>query len=68
MNESNAAILQTLVEYYRNKCNKLEYDFVLYQAQSQKTISELRSRVNGSSDDKESGNDTREEDESVAKN
>ena len=67
MNEFDAAVLQTLVEYYRNKCNKLEYDFILYQAQSQRVINEFRSRINDSSENKESGNDSREKDDSVAK-
>lgn len=46
MDESDASIQQALVEYYRNKCNKLEHDFLIYQIRSQKTISELTSRIN----------------------
>jgi len=67
MNESNEAVLQTLAEYYRNKCNKLEYDFVFYQAQSQRTVNQLRSRIDELSVNKEFGNDTRKKDDSVGK-
>jgi hypothetical protein len=58
MNESNDDILQTLVEYYRNKCSKLEYDFLVFKIESQKTISELAGRL---SDIQGSGNDSRKE-------
>lgn len=45
MDENQQATLQTLVEYYRNKCNKLEHDFVLYQAQAEAIVRQLKSQV-----------------------
>ena len=45
MDENQNSALQTLVEYYRNKCNKLEHDFVLYQAQAESVVRQLRSKV-----------------------
>lgn len=45
MDENQQAALQTLVEYYRNKCNKLESDFVLYQAQAESIVRQLKSQV-----------------------
>jgi len=40
MNE-NEQILQAMVEYYRNKCSKLEHDFLIYKINSQRIIQEL---------------------------
>lgn len=37
MNENEQA-LQTMVEYYRNKCNKLEHDFLIYKIGAEKII------------------------------
>lgn len=34
--------LQTMLEYYRNKCSQLEFDFVQYQIKSEKTIRLLK--------------------------
>lgn len=48
MDENQAATLQTLVEYYRNKCNKLEHDFVLYQAQAESIVRQLKAQIEGS--------------------
>lgn len=45
MDENQNSALQTLVEYYRNKCNKLEHDFVLYQAQAESIVRQLRAKV-----------------------
>jgi hypothetical protein len=42
MNETESPSLQAVVEYYRNKCNKLEHDFVLYQAEAQTVIRKLQ--------------------------
>jgi hypothetical protein len=42
MNEVENSSLQAVVEYYRNKCNKLEHDFVLYQAETQGIIRKLQ--------------------------
>jgi hypothetical protein len=40
MNE-NEQILQAMVEYYRNKCSKLEHDFLVYKINSQRIIQTL---------------------------
>ena len=45
MDENQQNTLQTLVEYYRNKCNKLEHDFVLYQAQAESIVRQLKAQV-----------------------
>lgn len=42
MDENEKNTLQALVEYYRNKCMQLEYDFVQYQITTQRTIRELQ--------------------------
>ena len=34
MNENNE-ILKTMLQYYRNKCAQLEFDFVLYKLQQE---------------------------------
>lgn len=34
MNEDNQ-ILKTMLQYYRNKCTQLEFDFVLYKLQQE---------------------------------
>lgn len=68
MNEVDRDILQTLVEHYRNKCSQLEYDFLLYVAQSQKTIKELAQRIESSSSNNGSRNDSREKNDTDAKN
>lgn len=61
MDESQHNALQTLVEYYRNKCNKLESDFVLYQAQAESIVRQLRTRVEELT--KESDSDSEPENE-----
>lgn len=45
MDENEINTLQTLVEYYRNKCNKLEHDFVQYQIKAEAIVKKLRERV-----------------------
>lgn len=45
MDEHQHSTLQTLAEYYRNKCNKLEHDFVLYQAQAEAVVRQLKQQV-----------------------
>ena len=40
MNE-NEQTLQTMVEYYRNKCNKLEHDFLIYKINAEKIIKSI---------------------------
>lgn len=51
MDENQQATLQTLVEYYRNKCNKLEHDFVLYQAQAESIVRQLKAQVESLTND-----------------
>lgn len=48
--------LQTMLEYYRNKCSQLEFDFVQYQIRSEKTIRLLKESLESS----EPGNDADE--------
>jgi hypothetical protein len=42
MDETDKDTLQALVEYYRNKCVQLEFDYVQYQIKAQRTIKELQ--------------------------
>ncbi len=37
--------LQALVEYYRNKSNKIEHEFLLYQIKSEQIIRGLQSEM-----------------------
>ena len=54
---NNSSTLQILVDYYRNKCNKLEYDFVLHQIKSEKSIAELKKRLDDANGSGEDGGD-----------
>lgn len=45
MDEDERSTLQSLVEYYRNKCNKLEHDFVQYQIKAESIVRSLKARV-----------------------
>jgi hypothetical protein len=45
MDEDEKNSLQTLAEYYRNKCNKLEHDFVQYQIKAESIVRSLKARV-----------------------
>jgi hypothetical protein len=45
MDEEEQNTLQSLVEYYRNKCNKLEHDFVQYQIKAESIVRSLKARV-----------------------
>lgn len=45
MDENEIGTLQTLVEYYRNKCNKLEHDFVQYQIKAESIVRQLREQI-----------------------
>jgi hypothetical protein len=45
MDEDEKNTLQALVEYYRNKCNKLEHDFVQYQIKAESIVRVLKARV-----------------------
>ncbi len=49
MYEQNEEVLQRLLSYYRNKCNKLEYDFLLCQANFEQEIKKLQSGNNSKS-------------------
>jgi hypothetical protein len=42
MDEDEKDTLHALVEYYRNKCVQLEFDFVQYQIKTQRTIKSLQ--------------------------
>lgn len=37
--------LQTMLEYYRNKCNQLEFEFIQYQIKSETTIRLLKEEL-----------------------
>lgn len=37
--------LQTLVDYYRNKCSQLELDFIQFQITSASTINDLNQQL-----------------------
>ena len=45
MNENTipADTVQVMLNYYRNKCSQLEYEFILYKAITEKRISEIQS-------------------------
>lgn len=58
MNDDNET-LKTLLQYYRNKCAQLEFDFVLYKVQ-------VESKSRGSNNVSDSSN-AREESVSDAK-
>lgn len=44
MNE-NDQTLQTMVEYYRNKCYKLEHDFLVYKIGAENIIRQLKDTI-----------------------
>jgi len=44
MNE-NEQTLQSMVEYYRNKCHKLEHDFLVYKIGAENIIRQLKEQV-----------------------
>ena len=44
MNE-NDQTLQTMVEYYRNKCYQLEHDFLIYKIGTEKIIRQLKDSI-----------------------
>lgn len=60
----NEDVLQTMVEYYRNKCNKLEYDFLVYKIETEKRISEL-SRGSSITNIQGSGDGSRKESDPI---
>ena len=35
--------IQVMLNYYRNKCSQLEYEFLLYKATTEKKIAEIQS-------------------------
>lgn len=39
--------LQVMLNYYRNKCSQLEYEFLLYKATAEKQIAEIQSIADG---------------------
>jgi hypothetical protein len=45
MDDEERNTLQSMVEYYRNKCNKLEHDFVQYQIKAEAVVRSLKERV-----------------------
>jgi hypothetical protein len=44
----DALDLQSVVNYYRNKCSDLEYQFILYQAKVETKIKEFEKRLDTS--------------------
>jgi len=49
MNE-DTEILKTMLQYYRNKCTQLEFDFVLYKLQQEFKERQHEGNVQDSSD------------------
>jgi hypothetical protein len=49
MNENNE-ILKTMLQYYRNKCAQLEFDFVLYKLQQESKEGQHSGTIQNSSD------------------
>ena len=45
MDENDRDSLQALVEYYRNKSNRIEHEFLLYQLRSESIIKGLREQI-----------------------
>ena len=39
--------VQVMLNYYRNKCSQLEYEFLLYKATAEKKIAEIQSIADG---------------------
>jgi hypothetical protein len=62
MDEEEKNTLQSLVEYYRNKCNKLEHDFVQYQIKAESIVRVLKARVEQAHEqaEAEDGNGTKD--------
>jgi len=63
MNENEQA-LQTMVEYYRNKCNKLEHDFLIYKINAEKIIKSINTnspRSDQDSTEESNGNSVSED-------
>lgn len=48
MNE-NIEILKTMLQYYRNKCAQLEFDFVLYKLQQESKEGQSSGTIQNSS-------------------
>ncbi len=44
----DALDLQSVVNYYRNKCSDIEYQFILYQAEVEAKIKRLEKRLDTS--------------------
>jgi hypothetical protein len=55
MDEDQINTLQALAEYYRNKCNKLEHDFVQYQIKAEAVVRGLKARLEQSHEHPEAG-------------
>lgn len=50
MNEQNQKVIQSMLDYYRNKCNKLEYDFLLYKTYTEFRLRQLEEQRNNRQD------------------
>lgn len=48
--DENTEILKTMLQYYRNKCTQLEFDFVLYKLQQEFKERQYEGNVQDSSD------------------
>lgn len=57
--------LQTMVSYYRDKCNKLEHDFLRFKINAQSVIQQLQEQL---SDKQQSSGTGAGEADSVGKN
>lgn len=54
MNEQDIKIIQGVLNYYRNKCYKLEYDFLLYKEYAESKIKELSAQQDNRTNVKDS--------------
>jgi len=44
--------LQVMLNYYRNKCSQLEYEYLLYKATAEKRIAEIQQIADGKLNEK----------------
>lgn len=41
-NEVSTEVLQSMLQYYRAKCSKLEYEFLLYKTTAEESIKQIK--------------------------
>lgn len=60
-NKIDTDVLQFMLNYYRNKCSQLEYEFLLFKASVDKQIKTIQSTTDSRSDLANSTNDSKKE-------